>query len=179
MKNIILCISLFTQIIAYSQFGVEQLVTGGSNEPYMISLGDLDDDGDIDVVAAVCAHDKIIWYQNLGDGNFRAQAIISDEVDCGVEVHIADLNGDGRLDVVSASLYDNKLAWYENLGDGEFGEQNIILEDIVGLRNVHLNDLNNDGHIDVIFVSSEADKIQWYENDGSGGFDLNLSLIHI
>lgn len=156
----------------FGQFSSEQIVTGGSNDPLSFDVGDMDGDGDLDIVAAVCDWNKIIWYENLGSATFRAQRLISSEVDCGLQVLLADFNNDGQLDIASASLYDDKIAWYENIGGGNFADQVIIGEGFTSLRSIHVLDINNDGNEDLIFTSNEANKVQWFENNGGGDFSL-------
>jgi len=91
-----------------------------------ISLADADNDGDLDVFAALEDKGKLIWYQNEDDSNdftrdysvdiFKGlkdpQAIRNDDVDM-----------DGRMDVISASDRDNKIQWYKNLTWPEFTQQ--------------------------------------------------------
>lgn len=82
---------------------------------------DLDNDNDLDILAAIYEHNqnensKIVWYENLnGLGNFGEQKLISNEVYRATDATSGDINNDGFLDVISASSFDNKIAWYENM----------------------------------------------------------------
>ncbi|MFT5127889.1 MAG: VCBS repeat-containing protein, partial [Rhodothermales bacterium] len=73
-----------------------------------------DGDGDADVLSASAGDDKIAWYENLGDGSFGPQQVITAAADGAVTVYATDLDGDGDADVLSASNGDDSIAWYEN-----------------------------------------------------------------
>lgn len=85
---------------------------------------DLDNDSDLDILAAIYEHNqnessKIVWYENLnGLGSFGEQKLISNEVYRANDATSGDINNDGFLDVVSASSFDDKIAWYENMALG-------------------------------------------------------------
>ena len=76
---------------------------------------DLDNDGDIDVVAGSQTSDRIYFYLNNGGGGFSNGNLVSDNADELKSLFAADLNGDGEIDIISASKSDNKIAWYHNL----------------------------------------------------------------
>ena len=81
----------------------------------MAYSGDLDSDGDIDIVSIF--GDQIRWHQNDGNQPPTFQEYIVDPaVDGGRWVYIADIDGDGDLDIVSAATADNRIAWHENNG---------------------------------------------------------------
>ena len=69
------------------------------------------------MLSASSRDDKIAWHENLGEGKFSSQRVITSEADSARSVHAADLDGDGDLDVLSASYNDDTIAWYENLFD--------------------------------------------------------------
>jgi hypothetical protein len=72
-------------------------------------------DGDMDVLSASYADNKIAWYKNTdGDGTFGAQQVISTAALGAISVYATDIDGDGDMDVLSASFTDDKIAWYKN-----------------------------------------------------------------
>ena len=109
-------------------------------------------------------------YDNLGDGEFSAQHVITAEARQATAVHAADLDGDGDPDVLTASDYGNRIAWHENQGGGAFSEQRLIVNENGAARSVHAADLDGDGDADVLFAESFDDKIAWLENQGGGTF---------
>ncbi|CAN0215893.1 unnamed protein product, partial [Ectocarpus sp. 13 AM-2016] len=75
---------------------------------------DLDNDGDVDLVACDGVGGSIVWYENTdGTGNF-SEVIITTDV--GAHSLIAvDLDGDGDFDIATANRDDGHVTWYENL----------------------------------------------------------------
>jgi len=151
-----------------------------------VGLGDLDGDGDLDVVLANMGETASqVWF-NDGAGQF---------VDSGQQltpqghgVGVADLDNDGDLDVfITCANYDPGDGWhkepskvYLNDGRGTFQDsgQDIGDTELSG-TGLNLIDLDSDQDIDVHVVyydeAGMADKV--YLNDGTGYFsDSGLEL---
>jgi hypothetical protein len=147
---------------------------------------DLDGDGDVDVLSASQADDKIAWYENVdGRGTFGPQRVITNLAGGARAVHAADLDGDGDMDVLSASgdilrqVGDSKIAWYENLdGGASFGPQQLIASDVAGARFVTAADVDGDGDLDALSLSYYDDSILWHENtDAADDFGPSRSVV--
>ncbi len=145
---------------------------GGANSPISsIRIVDMEGDGDLDVLAALKGDERIVWYDNDGNGNFGTEYHIIDiNADGVINLRSTDLDNDGDADVLAVFGADNKIAWYENDGNGNFGSQQIITTGAIGALDVYAADLDNDGDADVISASYTDNKIAWYENDGNGNF---------
>ncbi len=142
-----------------------------SGQVHSIATGDLDGDGDLDLVTGSIAADEVAWFRNDGTGTFGEAQILTQTVNGVHTVAVADLDGDGDLDIVSASRGDDKLAFYENLdGAGTFGPEMVISTEADGIWFVHPADLDGDGDIDLVTSSRDDDQVAWFENDGSGAF---------
>lgn len=84
---------------------------------HAVYSGDADQDGDIDIFAAIEGSNSIAWYENVGGSppTFVEHIIVNNTL-VAHGVYAADVDGDGDLDVLSASREDGKIAWYENVG---------------------------------------------------------------
>ena len=147
-------------------FGAEQLFWTGSDGAYSIDYGDLDNDGDIDVLCASSWDNKISWYKNLGGGKFDKQNILTTAANGAVCVVAVDLDMDGDIDVLYASEDDDTIGWYENQGNGNFINKPYISNLADHVIEVIPVDIDNDGDLDVISASNTTYGIRWFENQG-------------
>lgn len=141
---------------------------------------DIDNDGDLDVVANSAGNVTISWFENIdGQGNFGPQHIVNEQPQPTYvsDVFCADIDGDGDLDIIGAANGENRVLWHENLdGLGAFGPQRIVTNEALSCTSIFCVDLDNDGDIDVVFGSTfssneENSEVAWCENlDGSGNF---------
>lgn len=171
MKNKLLLI-LITSItqFGFGQIGFQEGYSiDNSNLIISISTADINNDGDLDVLAtSLGGANDIMWYENTGDQNnlFQANAL-GDSNSFGSSVYPSDLDNDGDFDVfVPGSTFINTFKNTNGIGD--FGDaQNISTEAHYGLT----SDLDGDGDMDFITVSKTLDRVSWYENsNGQGTF---------
>jgi hypothetical protein len=160
-------------------FGTQQVISTAASNAYSVFAGDVDGDGDLDVLSASRGRspnydDKIAWYENTdGAGSFGTQRVISTAADGAESVFAADVDDDGDLDAISASPYDDKIAWYENTdGAGSFGSGQVISTVAVYASSVFAADVDGDGDLDVLSASGNDRAIAWHENRG-GQFALD------
>lgn len=154
-------------------FTTAHIVSEGLYSPNSLYASDVDNDGDMDVIASYSGGGpRVVWYENTnGNGDFGPEQIISTAVNYPLYVASADIDGDGNLDVISTSYYDQKVAWYKNLdGNGTFGSQQIVTLNSNVDHSIFLNDIDGDDDIDMVVGSFAAGQIRWFENDGEGNF---------
>ncbi|MCB1588739.1 MAG: VCBS repeat-containing protein, partial [Xanthomonadales bacterium] len=137
----------------------------GTQDSYGISVGDVDGDGDLDVVVANSGQtDRVML--NDGSGNFS----IGFEFPSGfsADLVLADLDGDGDLDVYTGIL-NNPNKVYLNDGEGSFTDTGQLLGDYQTLG-VSAGDIDGDGDIDVFEAIGENKNNRFWINDGTGQF---------
>jgi len=97
----------------------KHLIAGGFPQGFEAVGGDLDGDGDQDVVATGWTPaGQLVWFENSGDptGVWKRH-LIKPAWSNAVTVILADLDADGRLDIVAcAERGANELRWWRNLG---------------------------------------------------------------
>ena len=132
---------------------------------------DMDNDGDIDIIAVASNDDQVVLFENTnGQGLFSAAQVVA-VLDKATSVFISDLNNDGKKDIISCSFSEDKIVWYQNSNGLSFDSEQIIATNLNGLEEVRTGDIDNDGDMDVLGVAYSDDKLTWYENlDGLGNF---------
>ncbi len=113
----------------------EHLLVSG-DQPEEITCADLDNDGDVDVLAALQVQDEMSWYENIrGEPpTFLKRVLFSQAGSRPIHVLAGDLDCDGDLDIVMATRGDGSVRWFENVtcaadldGDGVVGTPDILL----------------------------------------------------
>lgn len=133
-------------------------------------LADVDNDGDLDVVAIGRPGSSGVILENY-DG--RAHFMFNGEVITGTtkELDLGDLDGDGDLDIyaVSDGLLPNDRVLL-NDGQGHFTPTNQNLGDTSNAHAIKLGDLDGDGDLDAfVAVYSDQQEEVWF-NDGTAHF---------
>jgi hypothetical protein len=130
-----------------------------------VALGDLDGDGDLDVLIANQEMSKL-WLNN-------GAAIFTDSgqnLDSIAALELGDLDLDGDLDVFSVG--GSVKIWF-NDGAGVFTETKVDDQECSG---VALGDIDTDGDMDA-FITRIAHPNQVWFNDGQGAFVKSDQLI--
>ena len=93
----------------------------GSGQTVDLALGDLENDGDLDIVTGAMLEDSLAYY-NDGLGGFSARHVFQPGQYGLKQVSLADLDGDGDLDALTAnnviSFSQGGLVFRRNLGLG-------------------------------------------------------------
>ncbi|NES19100.1 MAG: NAD-dependent epimerase/dehydratase family protein [Symploca sp. SIO3E6] len=138
----------------------------GKNATKTVGLGDLDGDGDKDLVFpnSLGVRNEV-WF-NDGVGNFSLNQLLKPGYS--VDVGLGDLNGDGTLDVVFTNRDRANEIWFNN-GSGQLDLAQ-SMDALYDSRGVALGDLDEDGDLDIVFSNAFAEIIKIWLNDGSGFF---------
>jgi hypothetical protein len=150
----------------------EHFVFGYFYDVSAVTAGDLDGDGDEDIVAASVENEAITWWEN---GNGVGGDWSSHPVDAffpGItSIALVDIDADGDLDVLAATEVWHQLCLWRNLDGLGLTWQQIPME---GHEFDHAcwvtgADLDGDGDGDIIGAARWADDIAWWQNlDGAG-----------
>jgi hypothetical protein len=152
-------------------FGGDYAVGSG---PTGIAFGDIDGDGDLDIVVANSYESSISILRNNGNGTFgsRVDYVVGNPVD----VAFGDIDGDGDLDIGVTNRYSNSVSILKNNGDGTF----VGVSYGVKSRNVNgiaFGDIDGDGDLDIVVVAWEVEigiTVSILRNNGDGTFGARV-----
>ena len=142
------------------------------NFPRSLTAGDLDGDGDLDLVVANQNDDEVTVLLNDGSGGFSeapgSPVAVGDEPR---NVTTSDLDGDGDLDLAVANFFDNNITVLLNDGGGGLSEAPGSPV-AVGIfpSSLGAGDLDGDGHVDLAVVNRSDNNITVLSNNGSADF---------
>lgn len=151
--------------------------------PNAITSGDLDGDGDIDLVTVnqTFSSGTLGVLFNDGDGTFQepvSQALQAPVHELGEEsfsITCADLDGDGDLDVAVANGASDNVSVLLNEGDGAFAAE-VTYHVGDNPSSISHGDLDGDGRIDLVVTTrEELNNITVLLNHGDGVFPVRTS----
>lgn len=146
-----------------------------------VVLGDVDNDGDLDLVtgqtgSAIPAENQNRLFLNNGSGIFAdVTSQLPVDNDLTQAVALADFDGDGDLDLTTSNCYDQQNRLYENDGGGTFHDVTAaqMPADTRSSYAIAVCDVDGDGDLDFVqgngdFFLPEPNMVGI--NDGAGRF---------
>lgn len=153
---------------------------GAADRTQDVASGDLDGDGDVDLVAASFGGNRVSVF--LGNGTVSFANAVNIAVGAGpVAVRLVDVDGDGDLDVVTANASGNSVSVLRNNGDGMFADAETLNvgtapQDVVAF------DVERDGDVDLVSANlgsvggTVSGSLSVLRNNGNGTFAAAVSI---
>ena len=151
-------------------YGTHKMIDDTTNSLYAVCASDVDNDGDMDVLAASYTGYEIFLYKNLGSGTFGQRQMISSAA-YPIAIVPSDVDSDGDQDLIISQLdvggllYDRTVI-ITNLGGGNYS--NIVVIANSSFNSIHVVDIDNDGDEDIIGASGNTMSLGI--NNGAGSY---------
>ncbi|MCK5117513.1 MAG: T9SS type A sorting domain-containing protein [Candidatus Aegiribacteria sp.] len=152
---------------------LEHIVAEDFGNVYTVHPGDIDGDGDLDVVGASYPGNTVMWMENadsIGTSWIEHAVVVGSFIGprC---IRAVDMDKDGDLDILGAAsgVYNNgDIIWWENLdGTGLEWRETPISSTFTNATSVEAGDVDGDGDIDVVGGACDPygeSNISWWEN---------------
>lgn len=147
-----------------------------------IAAGDIDHDGDIDVVTADRDSLGVAVLFNEGDGTLGNRQFFWTSGGAR-DVEIADFDGDGWVDLAVADFHEDRLSFFANLGrSGDswlgFAEPRFTLDAGYAPHGISLTDADLDGDPDIVLAGVGGQFGSLLINDGNANFAVTLFSVN-
>ncbi len=149
--------------------------TNTATAAYVVTTGDLNRDGRVDVVVApnTLADVNVVFFNKTTATGAVTQFAMGRITPAALGV--ADFNGDGYLDIVAASATDNNITVARGAASGTFATSTVKTLPVAPTA-MDIGDVDRNGYPDIVVTSNAGSAIYVLTNDQAGYFaSLKLS----
>ena len=132
-------------------------------------VGDMDADGDLDLVTVNANSGAFDSWLNDGTGTFTRSQSVSTNARLS-RLITADLDRDGDLDLLGTYLQEGKFSLWLNNGQGVFGPVQELNSGSRTTREVKVADVDGDADLDLLALNSIDNTVSVFFNDGNARF---------
>ncbi len=160
----------YMENLGQGMFSPSETVIEITNRITSMNIGDMDQDGDVDLVCGNEGGNSGIFgivLNSLGslESGFSVPLTIVEGMS---DVELGDADNDGDLDILAGggnNIIGSEIRYIENLGNLDFTQGIILNQYALSCRDVEFADFDNDGDLDAISASRVDGKVAWYEYD--------------
>ena len=161
---------------SFGNAAIQILGNGAVGGADRLSVADVDQDGDPDVLLAAGTDGDILYVENTGAGASWELRTVNGALPGATHAISADIDGDGDLDVVAAG--SGAVVWHQNQrlhSTTSFGAVDQIIGGLTTGEGFRFGDIDGDGDLDLAGGDdigggpSAADDFFWLQNLGGAG----------
>ncbi|CAF1053779.1 unnamed protein product [Adineta steineri] len=148
--------------------------TGSYSYPESVSLGDFNNDHQLDIIVANYWANNIVLFLACGNGTCFSQFTYSVGNGFGPSaIANGDFNNDGQLDIVVANYFANSFSIFIGFGNGSFaGQINYLTGSNSYPWYIAVGDLNNDNQSDLAVANYGSNSIALFLKYDNGSFKI-------
>ncbi|CAF0942304.1 unnamed protein product [Adineta steineri] len=142
-----------------------------------IGVGDLNNDGIIDIVIAYDYQCTITTLFGYGNGNFTSETTLWQlNSPCLPSILIADFNDDSKQDIAVSMIDDCQVVVMLANGNGSFDASMTFSTGLYSFpRTIAANDFNDDGYLDIVVTNTGNHNIGVLLGKGNGDFQAQIT----
>jgi cysteine-rich repeat protein len=168
------------QVAVLKNDGQAQLTSAGAfntggDDAMGMDAGDLDGDGDIDLVVGNAGSDNLSVFMNNGQGSFGAPTLLSTASSVS-DVILGSADADADLDIFAVLSFKDSVSLYLNNGSGTFGAPTLMPSGGSSPEVGDLGDIDGDSDLDLVTVNSVSHDAGVLQNNGSGTYAVSASI---
>jgi len=152
----------YSYIMLSNEFGYTFKSLGGDKrDSHTISSGDIDNDGDLDLVFAGETSEGVLFGVNDGSANFTWDLKWNGTIHEAFTSEMLDINKDGNIDLILGAKLDDSdikglnILWGEGNGSFSYNNSSPIynnLKTYTSPDDLLVSDLDKDGNLDIVTV---------------------------
>jgi hypothetical protein len=152
-------------------------LTGSGSTPYMVAVGDLNNDGRLDIVVANFGTNNVGIFVGFENASFARQIELSIVPSRPISISLADFNNDKLLDIATANYGTHSVSIFYGHGNGNFSSP---IPYSMGYDSLPLSlasgHFNNDSYLDLAVANYGTNTIAILFGNANGTFENQLTF---
>ncbi|CAF1464555.1 unnamed protein product, partial [Adineta steineri] len=151
--------------------------TGLGSNPYMVAVGNLNNDSRLDIAVANFGTNTIRIFLGYGNGSFVNQLDLSTNTSRPISISLVDFNNDTVLDIVTVNFGTNSISIFYGYENGMFSNPTMYSTGYDSLSYaLAVGDFNNDNYIDIAIANYGTNNIGLFLNAKNGTVEKQITI---